>query len=38
MLEKNYSMLCSYKEAIHDMKILDAIRVSNKKKKWIKIK
>ena len=37
MLERDYTMLCSYKEAIEDMKILDSIKVSNKNKRWVKI-
>ena len=28
----------SYEEALENMKILDAVKISNKKKKWTKIK
>ena len=37
MLKKNYTVLCSYGEAIENMKILDSIKTSNYEKKWIHI-
>jgi len=37
MFKKNYTMMCSYQEAIQNMKILESIRTSNIKKKWINI-
>lgn len=38
MIQKNYDILCSYEKALENMKILDAVKISNKKKKWVKIK
>ena len=32
MFKKNYTMMCSYQEAIQNMKILESIRTSNIKK------
>ena len=37
ILNKDYSKLCSYDEALEDIKILDAIRNSSQKNEWIKI-
>ena len=37
MIQKKYSMLCSYEESIQDMKIIDAIRLSSIKNSWVKI-
>ena len=38
MLKKNYSINCSFKEGIKNLKIIKAILLSNKIKKWIKIR
>ena len=37
ILSNNYANLCSYEEAIEDMKLLDSIKKSNEVNAWVKI-